>query len=539
MPKTKAKTKAVYTGPRRALVYTRVSSEEQAQEGTSLDVQRERAMAYCTAQGWDLVEVFTDAGISGALPEEKRPALMALMAAVDAGKADVVVVAKVDRLARSMRHLGPVLGRLDDAEVALVSIAEAFDSASPAGRLMRNMLGSMAEWERDVIRERTTSGRIARLKDGGWAGGEAPMGFAVQHDSDGRRPRLVIHEAEAKMVRRAVSLLLDEGKTTGEVADILNSEGYTPRKAPRWHAALLRNHLMRGSWGGTWTYAKPSGRTKTEPMTVAIPRMLDAERHAQLLTYLKATSLPKVRTHVHPLSGLLIGACGHHYTGVARRDRGHRRYRCAMSKNMGREDGWRCDGPSVLADTIDNLVWSRTVNLLRDPDSLRAAATEHLDLLDASTESIAEALGRAKAKVVECETLLKNAFTKAAKGGLPEHLLNDVLAEYRTDLAQAEQRVADLAVMQVDEAANADRMAQVNQVIDLAQDVLVDADPALRATVLRLLDVRVVLQEVTPEGSPMRWAFMGQIAHGSLVSLLTGGVPGSAGHLSFAKRTSR
>jgi site-specific DNA recombinase len=535
----KAAAKVKYDGPRRALVYTRVSSEEQAQEGTSLDVQRERAMAYCTAQGWDLVEVYTDAGVSGALPEANRPALQALMAAVDAGKADVVVVAKVDRLARSMRHLGPVLGRLDDAEVALVSIAEAFDSASPAGRLMRNMLGSMAEWERDVIRERTTSGRLARLRDGGWAGGDAPLGFKIEYDADGRRPRLALHKAETKMIRRAVSLLLDEGKTTGEVADILNAEGYAPRKAPRWHAALLRNHLMRGSWGGTWTYAKPSGRTKTEAMTVAIPRMLDAERHAELLRYLKATSLPKVRTHVHPLSTLLIGTCGHHYTGVARRDRGHRRYRCALSKNTGQADGWRCDAPSVLADSLDGLVWASTVRLLSDPDSLREAATEHLELLDASTESIAEALDRAKAKVAECERMMSEAFDYALKAGLPEHLLNERMAQYRADLAQAEQRVADLAVMQVDEAANVERMAQVNAVIDLARDVLVDADPALQAKVLRLLDVRVVLQEVGPGGTAKRWAFIGQVAHGSLISLLTAGVPGSAGHLSLLKRTSR
>jgi DNA invertase Pin-like site-specific DNA recombinase len=545
MPRTKMKAhaKATYDGPKRVAIYTRVSSAEQALNGTSLAVQEEVLRAFAEAQGWAIVGVWSDKGVSGAKAEADRPQLAALMTVARTGQVDVLLVDKWDRMARNLNAQTTLWGELDTLGVEYVSRSEPA-SSGPAGEFVRNVMAAVAQDERQRIRARTISGRLARLKDGGWAGGEAPLGFRVQHDSDGRRPRLVIHDAEAKMIRRAVSLLLDEGKTTGEVAAILNSEGYTPRKAPRWHAALLRNHLMKGAWGGTWSYGKENSRRKgrdlqPEPMTVAIPRMLDAERHAHLLRYLRATTLPKIRTHVHPLSGLLVGACGHHYTGVARSDRGRRRYRCAMSKNTGQADAWRCDAPSVLADSIDFRVWNHLVKLLRDPDSLRAAATEHLELLDTSAESIAEALGRAQAKVAECETLLKNAFVKASKGGLPEHLLNEVLAEYRTDLAQAEQRVADLAVMQVDEAANADRMAQVNEVIGLAQDVLVDADPALQATVLRLLDVRVVLQEVSAEGFPNRWVFMGEIAHGSVISLLRGGVPGSVGHLSLAKRTSR
>ncbi len=100
-----------------------------------------------------------DAGVSGA--KASRPALDAMLGAVHAGQVDAVLVAKLDRLSRSMGNLSPLLADLDGRGVALVSIAESFDSASPAGRLMRNMLGSMAEWERDVIRERTTSGRRA------------------------------------------------------------------------------------------------------------------------------------------------------------------------------------------------------------------------------------------------------------------------------------------------------------------------------------------------------------------------------------------
>lgn len=535
--KTKTKAKVARTGPKRVAIYTRVSSAEQAINGTSLAVQEEVLRQHAHAEGWVVVGVWTDGGVSGAKAEAERPQLGALMNVARTGQVDVLLVDKWDRMARNLNAQTTLWGELDTLGVEYVSRSEPA-SSGPSGEFVRNIMAAVAQDERARIRARTIAGRLARLKEGGWAGGDAPFGFMVKRDAEGKRPRLVIDEDEAKMIRRAVSLLLDEGKTTGEVALILNVEGFAPRRAPRWHAALLRNHLMRGAWGGTWVYAKPAGRTSTEPMTVAIPRMLEPERHAALLEYLRATSLPKVRTHVHPLSGLLIGACGHGYTGVARSDRGRRRYRCAKSKNVVGQD-WRCDAPSVLADPLDDAVWDRTVRLLSDPDSLRSAATDHLELLNASTESIGEALDRAKRRVAECEGLLKNAFTTAMKGGLPDHLLNEVLAEYRVDLAEAEQRVAELAAMQVNDAAAADRAAQVEQVTGLARDVLADADPDLRRQVLRLLGVRVALIEVAEDGLPMRWAFTGEVAHASLLAMLTGGVPGEGGHLSLEKRTSR
>ncbi|MDP9397688.1 MAG: recombinase family protein [Actinomycetota bacterium] len=121
----------------RAAVYTRVSSEEQASGGTSLETQAERCRAYCTARGWTVVDTYVDAGVSGA--KASRPALDRLMADVRAGQVDAVVIAKLDRLGRSLRHLAPTLGEMDDRGVALVSVAETFDSGSASGRLLRGI----------------------------------------------------------------------------------------------------------------------------------------------------------------------------------------------------------------------------------------------------------------------------------------------------------------------------------------------------------------------------------------------------------------
>jgi DNA invertase Pin-like site-specific DNA recombinase len=517
---------------KRAVIYTRVSSEEQATEGTSLEVQRERALAYCVAQGWEAVEVFTDAGVSGAKAD--RPALLSLMQAVDAGHVDVVVVAKMDRLARSMRHLSPLLGRLDDAGVALVSIAESFDSASPAGRLMRNMLGSMAEWERDVIRDRTTSGRLVRINAGGWSGGAPPLGFRVE--GQGKDAKLVLDDAEAAMVRRAVGLLLDQGLTTGEASEVLNAEGYLPRKAPRWTAALLRNHLMRGPWGGVWTYAKPSKRTKTEAIRVAVPPLLDAERHAALLSYLKKTATVRTRAAVHPLSGLLEGVCGHAFHGLARQ-RGRRRYRCSHHKMGSTYDA--CLASTVLAQPLDDLVWAEVLQVLADREVLMAAAEDRLDLLAGLAEEAGDGLDRAKTEVAQLERALGEVFARGVQQGLDDATLDLATETLKRKLAAARLHVQQVTSMQAETAQQADWLENVQQVAALAQERLQAADDELRALVLRLLDVKVRMT-APPDGSSVPGLeITGTVFHRLLAARLDVMSPQNRGVLSLLNRTSR
>src|ERR1039458_157353 len=125
---------------RRAAGYARVSTDDQVRDGTSLATQRERGIAYIALNKWSLVEEFVDEGVSGA--KASRPALDRLMNACRSGEVDVVVVTKLDRFGRSTRHLTSTLGELDELKIAFISLAEAFDSTSPSGRLQRNMLAS-------------------------------------------------------------------------------------------------------------------------------------------------------------------------------------------------------------------------------------------------------------------------------------------------------------------------------------------------------------------------------------------------------------
>jgi DNA invertase Pin-like site-specific DNA recombinase len=142
----------------RAAVYARVSTADQTPEN-----QLAALRAYTAARGWHALE-FTDHGISGA--KDRRPALDAMLAAVRARRVDVVAVTKLDRLARSTRHLVTLAGELEALGVDLVALDQAIDTTTPAGRLLFHVLAAIAEFERDLIRDRVLAG-IRRAKAAG------------------------------------------------------------------------------------------------------------------------------------------------------------------------------------------------------------------------------------------------------------------------------------------------------------------------------------------------------------------------------------
>ncbi|NNE81094.1 MAG: recombinase family protein [Silicimonas sp.] len=182
----------------RCAIYTRKSSEEGLeQEFNSLHAQREACAAYVLSQkaeGWVLLdEPYDDGGLSGGTME--RPALGRLLADIDAGRIDQIVVYKIDRLTRSLSDFAKIVDILDAAGASFVSVTQSFNTATSMGRLTLNMLLSFAQFEREVTAERIRDKIAASKKKGLWMGGNVPLGY----DADGRS--LKINEAEAKTVR--------------------------------------------------------------------------------------------------------------------------------------------------------------------------------------------------------------------------------------------------------------------------------------------------------------------------------------------------
>src|SRR5260370_737351 len=182
----------------RCAVYTRKSSEDGLEmEFNSLDAQREACEAYIASQrgeGWvQVTDRYDDGGVSGGTLD--RPALKRLVADVEAGRIDIVVVYKIDRLSRSMLDFLMLVEACEHHGVTFVSVTQSFNTQSAMGRMTLNMLVTFAQFEREVIGERIRDKVAASRKKGMWMGGWTPLGYAV------RDRKLVIHEADAERVR--------------------------------------------------------------------------------------------------------------------------------------------------------------------------------------------------------------------------------------------------------------------------------------------------------------------------------------------------
>src|SRR6202162_2375421 len=183
---------------RRCAVYTRKSSEEGLeQEFNSLHAQREACEAFIKSQageGWRLVRThYDDGGLSGATME--RPALQRLMADIEKGLVDAVVVYKVDRLTRSLTDFAKMVEVFDARGVSFVAVTQQFNTTTSMGRLTLNVLLSFAQFEREVTGERIRDKIAASKRKGIWMGGLVPLGYDV------RERQIVVNQAEAETVR--------------------------------------------------------------------------------------------------------------------------------------------------------------------------------------------------------------------------------------------------------------------------------------------------------------------------------------------------
>ena len=205
----------------RCAVYTRKSTEDGLeQEFNSLDAQREACEAYILSQrheGWTLMtERYDDGGFSGGSME--RPGLKALMAQIDAGLVDVIVVYKVDRLTRSLADFAKIVERLDAKEASFVSVTQAFNTTTSMGRLTLNVLLSFAQFEREVTGERIRDKIAASKKKGIWMGGPVPLGYQVIER------KLIPVAQEAERVRAIMRRYL-EIRNVPALIEVLRADG--------------------------------------------------------------------------------------------------------------------------------------------------------------------------------------------------------------------------------------------------------------------------------------------------------------------------
>ncbi|WP_026370024.1 recombinase family protein [Kallotenue papyrolyticum] len=219
--------------PETAAIYLRVSTEEQADEGFGLDVQRTQTSAYATAFGLTLVGEYADEGVSGTKGIGERPQLAAAIQAAKAGHYKTLIVPAIDRLARRVSLLLQIWDELEAAGVTIVLVKERIDTSTAVGRLMRTVIAAIAEFERDNIVARTTDGRNARGKLDGEKGGRVPYGYV-------RNGSIEIEPTKAAVVRRIFALHRRRFSLAEICAQLNEDRVPTPQGGVTWYPATLR-----------------------------------------------------------------------------------------------------------------------------------------------------------------------------------------------------------------------------------------------------------------------------------------------------------
>jgi len=357
---------------KRCAIYTRKSSEEGLQqEFNSLDAQTESCAAYILSQsgeGWERVNnIYSDGGISGGHMD--RAGLQALISDIQAGKADIVVVYKVDRLTRSLADFAKLVDVFDAHEVSFVSITQAFNTTTSMGRLTLNVLLSFAQFEREVTAERIRDKIAASKKRGKWMGGLPPLGY------DNIDTKLAINESEAHTIKTIFSSYLEFGsvaalKTRLDKKGIVTKKRQTTKQGQCGGRPFSRGHLYKLLRNPVYIGKVRHKENIYEGEHSAI---LDDEVWDAVQTKLDLNA-PK-RKHGHTLqsgsllTGLIYDESGDRLTPVHTTKSG-RRYRYYISSRLSRgemDDGkaWRLSAQRIEAQVI-----SKLTDFLKDPTHL-------------------------------------------------------------------------------------------------------------------------------------------------------------------------
>jgi site-specific DNA recombinase len=221
----------------KAIGYLRVSTDRQADQGFSLEAQSARIQAMATVQSADLLEVVVDGGESA--KNMNRPGLRRVLAQVETGKVDAVIVAKLDRLTRSVKDLCELLELFERKSVALISVAESLDTGSAAGRLVITIMGAVSQWEREAIGERTRD-VLRHKRSCGERVGNIHYGYRLSADGKHVEP-----DAAEQAVLVTIRDLRARHRSLREIAAVLNASGALTRRGTAWRHEYVKNVIAK------------------------------------------------------------------------------------------------------------------------------------------------------------------------------------------------------------------------------------------------------------------------------------------------------
>lgn len=465
-------------------VYTRKSTEEGLeQEFNSLDAQRDAGDHLIKSQsheGWSLLpDRYDDGGFTGGNMD--RPALKRLMQDIATGKIKCVVVYKVDRLSRSLLDFARMMETFEKYNVAFVSVTQHFNTSTSMGRLILNVLLSFAQFEREMISERTRDKIAAARRRGKWIGGMPVLGYDVQLG------KLALNKAEAERVREIFELYL-EHQSLGETARELNRRGWatkqwTTRKGSRRGGVPF----TRGNLYQLLTSVVYAGKVgyKDEVHPGEHQAIISDEIFLKVQSTLKRNQrqsrVAKRNKYGALLKGLLrCGSCDcamtHHYS-----QKGKLRYRYYVCRKA-QQEGWNaCPAPSLPAEEIERLVVDQICGIAASPE-----------MIEGVTEQIQKQLAEASAKLaqerkdVQRELKRADAMLRSGSGKSLEPEQVELLEQLR----KMEKRLTEIDQQLAGQPSMSD--INIGHMLEEFGQMWETLVPAVRTRVLDLLVEQVV-----------------------------------------------
>ena len=457
-------------------IYTRVSTEEQVREGTSLDVQREYLEKYAQREGYEIYKVYSDEGISGY--SDKRPALQELLKDAKLRRFDLAIAYKIDRFSRNLKDLLNLVDELSSSGVGFKSATEPFDTTTSAGKLMFQQLGSFAEFERNRLAERVMPGINATMEN-------IIKNQTMRHDSSilsymKTQKILEVNPEQSSIVKMIFEMAIAD-KPVRYIREYLTKKGYRNRNGNYFTAKLIRDILRNRVYTGKLVWNKchydktqmtPKGYRyiKNDPSKIVISQgrhqpLISEEVFEQAQKALAKRRIEhKKRAGDYPLSAVMFCAkCNHKYHGISsirnhRTGEKSRWYRC-----IGPYKSFiKCSNKAVKAEDIEPKVSVLLSTLLRSNRLKPSRWKTVTDALQQDCQPIDEKerlrLQNKLKKVQAKQSKLTDIYLENMLG---EDVYHDKITALRKDEEELKKQLALQALREIERERSEDYMHRV------------------------------------------------------------------------------
>ncbi|MGH9076449.1 MAG: recombinase family protein [Acidimicrobiales bacterium] len=471
-------------GTTRVACYLRISTDEEHQP-FSLGAQETRLGAFIASQpGWEHVKTYTDQ-FSGAYAE--RPALDRALRDARLGRYDILLVYRVDRFARSLKVLVGLLEELENVGVAFRSATEPIDTSTPTGRMLVQLLGVFAEFERATIIDRVVAGMERKAARGGWPGGTIPYGLRLDDDK-----HLAVDRRDFHVVQRIFTRYGKDRAGAATIAAELNADEVPTRTGRRFSSQAVLCILRNRGYLGEVSFRDV---TYQDGEPLIDPVLFDK---AQALLAERGEAYDRRMREAHPdylLTGLIVcGKCGRNYVGVAAagRDHRYRYYACWTRQRYGKD---ACTGERMRADVIEAAVLDAILAIYADPELIERAVAVKAHEVATSAQLHQDQIAATKAELKKTEAAIERYVHAFESGTVSDDMFGPRVRELGDRARTLRARHNELTEAAIAAAADPPTQADLDALRAELDDMIRHGSDTHRKAVAQTFVKRLLVQQ--------------------------------------------